>query len=93
MKSLPFIYLTNRSEEKRGNGRTNPFHRSISKQTSVYNSTHFLRTLSSQKVKYDFESQMVSIGKVWKLGERGKLVPLISLSSEPSSKILRLDPK
>ncbi|GBN11412.1 hypothetical protein AVEN_114814-1 [Araneus ventricosus] len=34
-------------------GRTNPFHRSISKQTSVYNCTQILRTLSSQRVKPD----------------------------------------
>ncbi|GBN36127.1 hypothetical protein AVEN_151842-1 [Araneus ventricosus] len=30
-------------------GRTNPFHRSISKQTSVYNCNQILRTLSSQR--------------------------------------------
>ncbi|GBN70558.1 hypothetical protein AVEN_44970-1 [Araneus ventricosus] len=35
---------------KRGTGRTNPFHRSISKQTSVCNCIQILRTLSSQSV-------------------------------------------
>ncbi|GBN70986.1 hypothetical protein AVEN_172095-1, partial [Araneus ventricosus] len=29
MKGLPFIFLTIRSESKRGTGQTNPFHRSI----------------------------------------------------------------
>ncbi|GBM85482.1 hypothetical protein AVEN_129609-1 [Araneus ventricosus] len=50
MKGLPFIYPPPVVRRKEGTGWTNPFHRSNSKQTSVYNCTQILRSLSSQRV-------------------------------------------
>ncbi|GBM67130.1 hypothetical protein AVEN_194994-1 [Araneus ventricosus] len=48
-----------------GTGRTNPFHRSISKQTSVYSCIQSLRTLSSQRVKV---RKVLAFGVVFERG-------------------------
>ncbi|GBL56032.1 hypothetical protein AVEN_222585-1 [Araneus ventricosus] len=55
--------------------RTNPFHRSISKQTSVYNCTQVLRYLSSRRVKYQIGELLEDKLTVANLSDDEEVIP------------------